>query len=692
MQRYNGQLINQFPSAITGNAAAGVQVTVRIKSSGAIATLYATNSTSGATLSNPLTTDSVGSYSFYAADGVYTLDFSYSGLPQQVIQLQDVAALQSQFDDALANAGYVPVGTFSAGCTVSQSNGIVSDGVSYWRWDGALPKTVTAGSSPTPTGVGGWFLVSDSGLRGDLGDVNSSVSVAGFEARYLSRIVPTVKTLQATDALYQAVVGFASGQTYGGGIFYYSASESKANHNGYSVIAPEAIAAWDGSQADLATLFNWSGAGSGCFKRVSEFGAISSRQLGASFGANTITTTAANVIAGKTNGAAILSGNTNNIKAAYDGDMQATCIAGGQQNVADGYYNFVGGGKENAIDADIVNYCAIAGGNRNLINGTQAFLSFIGGGRDNVISGATANRCVIGGGALNVISGSAVSRSSIVGGESNQLSGQNAYYALIGGGQFNVINGVTSGHSSIVGGINNSISGSTTTYSFIGGGQLNDIGASTGSHTVIVGGRENDITSNAQYSFIGGGYLNLLNGQRSVICGGYSNNLATTSGTQNFIGGGNANKMLSTTVQNSVIVGGFDNEIGTTGNGTALVGVSILGGEDNIAVGSRASIVGGLGLRADSYLEVVKGTYNSSANPIGGGTPSKTAYTANQIAESLGIGTSDVDRKNAYVWLKNGKQIRYFTPVYADNAAAIAGGEVVGTVYRTATGVLMQVY
>jgi len=391
-------------------------------------------------------------------------------------------------------------------------------------------------------------------------------------------------------------------------------------------------------------------------------------------------------------GATICGGNDNQILAAFDNDCQGAFIGGGWQNRADGYWVTIAGGKGNEINADIVNYSFIGGGNTNLINGTQAFLSVIVGGRDNVISGDTANRCFIGGGGENTITGTATSRAVLVGGELNQITGDNAFYTFLGGGQSNQITGQSSGHSVLIGGKSNQIIGSNTVYAFIGGGESNSISASTGQHSVIVGGRENDIQSNAQYSVIVGGFQNLMNGQRSFIGSGFANNIATASGTQNAIVGGTANAMLSTTVQNSFVGGGSGNEIGIASDGTVLIGVSILGGEDNISIGSRSSILGGLGLRADSYLEVVKGTYNDPSNPDGIGSPSKTTYVAGQVAESLGIGTSDAARANAYVWLKNGKQIRYNTPVYADNAAALAGGELVGTVYRTATGQLMEVF
>lgn len=89
MQKFNGSLIRQFPSIITGNAAVGVQVTVFLTGTSTKAALYATNNTAGATLGNPLTTDSMGFYAFYAADGMYRLEFSDSRYQPLEISLLD---------------------------------------------------------------------------------------------------------------------------------------------------------------------------------------------------------------------------------------------------------------------------------------------------------------------------------------------------------------------------------------------------------------------------------------------------------------------------------------------------------------------------------------------------------------------------------------------------------------------------
>lgn len=62
------------------------------------------------------------------------------------------------------------MGSFQTGATISLPNQILKDTSSgeYYRWDGALPKVVSAGSAPSSaggTGVGTWLSVGDSVLR-----------------------------------------------------------------------------------------------------------------------------------------------------------------------------------------------------------------------------------------------------------------------------------------------------------------------------------------------------------------------------------------------------------------------------------------------------------------------------------------------------------------------------------------------
>lgn len=114
--------------------------------------------------------------------------------------------------------------------------------------------------------------------------VNLIIDRLGKESYPLSLSVESLTELPdlpAVDTVYD-VIGFYAGTTTGGGQFVYLPSQSKSTHNGGTIIAPEAIAAWDGTQANLASLLNWTGSGSGCWVRLAgtlpisplEFGAI----------------------------------------------------------------------------------------------------------------------------------------------------------------------------------------------------------------------------------------------------------------------------------------------------------------------------------------------------------------------------------------------------------------------------------
>jgi len=78
-----------------------------------------------------------------------------------------------------------------------------------------------------------------------------------------------IKLLEPIEGVTLNVTGFYVGSNVGGGQFVYDATKGKDEHNGGTIIAPEAIAAWDGTSGDIATLLDWSGAGVGCFVRVS---------------------------------------------------------------------------------------------------------------------------------------------------------------------------------------------------------------------------------------------------------------------------------------------------------------------------------------------------------------------------------------------------------------------------------------
>ncbi len=80
---------------------------------------------------------------------------------------------------AIAQYGWIPVGTFQAGATLTTPNQILKDETDgeYYRWDGSfLPsgKVVPNGSTPGTTGgvgVGAWLSVGDSTLRHGLAPI-----------------------------------------------------------------------------------------------------------------------------------------------------------------------------------------------------------------------------------------------------------------------------------------------------------------------------------------------------------------------------------------------------------------------------------------------------------------------------------------------------------------------------------------
>ncbi|WP_449542229.1 tail fiber/spike domain-containing protein [Enterobacter ludwigii] len=95
---------------------------------------------------------------------------------------------------AIAQYGWIPVGTFQAGATLTLPNQILKDTTDgeYYRWDGSfLPdgKVVSNGSTPGTTGgigVGAWISVGDSTLRALLASANGAAQVGTSHRGLLS--------------------------------------------------------------------------------------------------------------------------------------------------------------------------------------------------------------------------------------------------------------------------------------------------------------------------------------------------------------------------------------------------------------------------------------------------------------------------------------------------------------------------
>lgn len=161
---------------------------------------------------------------------------------------------------AIAAFGYITLDSFEDGNTLTLPNQVLRLEATgeYYRWDGAFPKTVPAGSTPDSAGGigdGAWVAV---------GAAAFGQSIA---------IVDSVKDLMAVSDKsannVRQVTGYVPGTDFGGGQFYWDASKPKSQHNGITIFSP--TVPWDGSYAGLAAFLAGTGetdaSGNGCWIR-----------------------------------------------------------------------------------------------------------------------------------------------------------------------------------------------------------------------------------------------------------------------------------------------------------------------------------------------------------------------------------------------------------------------------------------
>ena len=96
--------------------------------------------------------------------------------------------LNATINASLVAAGWDQVGLFSTGFTFTTPNQVGKDADgNWWRWNGALPKVVSAATLPSSDA--NYKLVGDGVLRGDLADVDSTVLIGGVPASHIARSI-----------------------------------------------------------------------------------------------------------------------------------------------------------------------------------------------------------------------------------------------------------------------------------------------------------------------------------------------------------------------------------------------------------------------------------------------------------------------------------------------------------------------
>jgi len=182
-------------------------------------------------------------------------------LGQQKLTL---SGFEDRANAAIESTGWFVVGEFSAGFAYTARNQVGRDSSgNMWSYNGPFTAgsfVVAAGtvpSAPNYTNRG------DAALRSEISQVAS------------------VKQLRRVSGITQSIESFVSGTGFGAGDFIYYPAMSETLHNGGTIIAEGARLAWNGTQADLSTLLNYSGTGNGCHVRqnvdeidVDMFGAV----------------------------------------------------------------------------------------------------------------------------------------------------------------------------------------------------------------------------------------------------------------------------------------------------------------------------------------------------------------------------------------------------------------------------------
>lgn len=153
---------------------------------------------------------------------------------------QLVERFKVDMNQAIIAAGYIPMDSFQQGAEITKRNEILRDETTgeYYRWDGDLPKSVQAGSTPESAGgvgVGAWVSVGDANLKAELSGETGLSNIGGCESIFDLRLV-----MGKNNGDHIFLKSYHPGKNKGGDIFRWDSS-SIINDDGGCIIKPHNI-------------------------------------------------------------------------------------------------------------------------------------------------------------------------------------------------------------------------------------------------------------------------------------------------------------------------------------------------------------------------------------------------------------------------------------------------------------------
>src|SRR5690625_3474280 len=185
----------------------------------------------------------------------------------------DQASRDNRFNTFIASSGYQFLGDYAADIEITEYNQIIRDADGeFWRLSGSteLPYTTTGAGLPEGDALA---PLGDAVLRQQLDDVNQGSALIGRGVLAVDSVNDLLKlsSEQRREDLRYLVGSFYSGESIGGGEFYWDPNKSKSTADGGVVIDPSETGGFNGvpSERDGFLSAQGGGSGNGCYVLIS---------------------------------------------------------------------------------------------------------------------------------------------------------------------------------------------------------------------------------------------------------------------------------------------------------------------------------------------------------------------------------------------------------------------------------------